>query len=593
MKLRTKTLLLISSLLVSLIAVLYGSLSTILLDSYAKLEEEHTRKNVKRVQKALKEEINQLNDVVKDLAGWNNAYDFVENRNQAFIEEETGNDTFRNQKINFFLVLNTEGKEVFVKGLDLETSKKLAIPESLQKKLDRESIIVEHTNSESEVQGILLLKENPLIIVSQPILNTARNRPIRGSMIWARYLNKKKIEELAKLTQLSSLMLYRLDIKESELSSNELKNIHSQLIQNVDNAQIITEPVDDDIIAGYSLLLDIYGEPALMLEIKIERDIYKQGQTSLFYLVISLFAVGVVFGFAIIVLLDIVILKRLTNLSKDVKNIGETKDLSMRVEVSGKDELSSLSSTINDMVGDLEKGAKKLAIEQEKAENLLLNILPQSIVDKLKQDQSAIAENFDEVTILFADIVGFTPLSARLEAIELVNWLNDIFSRFDHLAEKLRLEKIKTIGDAYMVAGGLPIPRKDHAEAIAEMALSMQEAVKHFRKERGEKLQIRIGINTGVVVAGVIGTKKFIYDLWGDAVNIASRMESSGEPGNIQVTESTYKLLKHKFNLKKRGKISVKGKGKMTTYWLLPGEVIEEEEEELIEKYCLDNGPRC
>ncbi|MGB3532651.1 MAG: adenylate/guanylate cyclase domain-containing protein [Microcoleaceae cyanobacterium] len=211
-----------------------------------------------------------------------------------------------------------------------------------------------------------------------------------------------------------------------------------------------------------------------------------------------------------------------------------------------------------------------LRVEQEKSERLLLNILPQKIAEQLKQTKGeVIAEKFDEVTILFADIVGFTPLSERLNPMELVKLLNHIFSTFDQLAEVLDLEKIKTIGDAYMVAAGLPILREDHAEVIADMALSMQVAVDHFLFDQGETLQVRIGINTGTAVAGVIGTKKFIYDLWGDAVNIAYRMESTGEAGKIQVTQATYEQLKDKYHLERRGDIEVKGKGEMTTYWLL------------------------
>lgn len=220
-------------------------------------------------------------------------------------------------------------------------------------------------------------------------------------------------------------------------------------------------------------------------------------------------------------------------------------------------------------ISDRKKAEEALRLEQKKSEQLLLNILPEPIANQLKQNLGVIAQQFNEVTIMFADIVGFTPLSARLKPIELVNLLNQIFSSFDELAEQLGLEKIKTVGDAYMVAAGLPIPRADHAEAIAEMALAMQSTVQRFQSQLGENIQIRIGINTGIVVAGVIGTKKFIYDLWGDAVNIASRMESSGQPGSIQVTEATYERLKDKYVFQKRGIINVKGKGEMETYWLV------------------------
>ncbi|ERT07716.1 sensory box protein [Lyngbya aestuarii BL J] len=213
---------------------------------------------------------------------------------------------------------------------------------------------------------------------------------------------------------------------------------------------------------------------------------------------------------------------------------------------------------------------EELRLEREKSERLLLNILPQKIVETLKQEkQGLIAEKYDEVCILFADLVNFTALSERLTPIQLVKLLNEIFSTFDQLAEGLDLEKIKTIGDAYMMAAGLPLPREDHAEAIADMALSMQLVIDHFPFDYGETLQIRIGIHTGTVVAGVIGTHKFIYDLWGDTVNIAYRMESSGKPGKIQVTAAVYERLKNEYRFEKRGEIPIKGKGKMMTYWLI------------------------
>ncbi|NES08389.1 MAG: adenylate/guanylate cyclase domain-containing response regulator, partial [Okeania sp. SIO2F4] len=212
---------------------------------------------------------------------------------------------------------------------------------------------------------------------------------------------------------------------------------------------------------------------------------------------------------------------------------------------------------------------KRLAEEQEKSERLLLNILPAPIAQRLKQGEKTIADSFSEVTVLFGDLVGFTKLSANLSPAELVELLNMIFSRFDELAEKYGLEKIKTIGDAYMIVGGLPTPREDHAEAIAEMALDMLHQIKEISEQQGKPLQIRIGINTGAVEAGVIGTKKFAYDLWGDTVNTAHRMESHGIPGVIQVTEDTYNCLANKYTFQERGMIEIKGKGMMRTYLLV------------------------
>lgn len=210
-----------------------------------------------------------------------------------------------------------------------------------------------------------------------------------------------------------------------------------------------------------------------------------------------------------------------------------------------------------------------LDAERERSESLLLNILPASVAARLKTNPEAIADSFGEVTVLFADIVDFTPLSARLAAPELVRLLNQIFSAFDSLADKHGLEKIKTIGDAYMVVGGLPDPHPAHAVAVADMALDMQQEIARFVRESSEPLRLRIGINTGSVVAGVIGTSKFAYDLWGETVNIASRMESHGSPGMIQVTERVFRCLRDRFDFGAPQEVQIKGRGVMTTYQLV------------------------
>jgi adenylate cyclase len=213
---------------------------------------------------------------------------------------------------------------------------------------------------------------------------------------------------------------------------------------------------------------------------------------------------------------------------------------------------------------------EQLRLEREKSERLLLNILPAPIARRLKQGENPIADTYPEVTVLFADIVGFTELSSRISASELVETLNEIFTMFDELAEQYGLEKIKTIGDAYMAVGGLPEPHPGHAEAVAMMAIDMLKAVAQVNSRKKLPINVRIGINTGPVVAGVIGTKKFIYDLWGDTVNMANRMEFHGLPNCIQVTEMTYILIRDKFVFEKRGLIDVKGKGE-TLAFLLKG----------------------
>ena len=216
------------------------------------------------------------------------------------------------------------------------------------------------------------------------------------------------------------------------------------------------------------------------------------------------------------------------------------------------------------------RAERVLKAEMRKSEKLLLNILPAQIAAQLRDNPETIAERFENCTVLFSDIVGFTQLSMKLSAVEVVRMLNDIFSSFDDLSEQYGLEKIKTIGDAYMIVGGLPEPMEDHAEKVARYALEMLEIIQRYREKHDVPLELRIGISSGDAVAGVIGKKKFVYDLWGASVNSASRMESHGVAGRIQLTESTYNLLKGKFKVEERGAINVKGMGEVRSYLLLP-----------------------
>ncbi len=211
----------------------------------------------------------------------------------------------------------------------------------------------------------------------------------------------------------------------------------------------------------------------------------------------------------------------------------------------------------------------ELRQQRQQADRLLVNILPYRIAQRLKSGTRTIAESLDQVSVLFADLVDFTAASGAMTPPQLVKMLNEIFSMFDQLAEFHRLEKIKTIGDAYMVAGGLPAPQDNHDEAIAQFAHDICEAIKQFTRPDGQTFKLRVGINSGPVVAGVIGRRKFAYDLWGDTVNIASRMEATGEPQRIQVTPELYERLKHTFRFEPRGPVAVKGRGQMTTFWLV------------------------
>lgn len=207
--------------------------------------------------------------------------------------------------------------------------------------------------------------------------------------------------------------------------------------------------------------------------------------------------------------------------------------------------------------------------EREKANRLLLNVLPKQIAAILKDNDQTIADHFDAASVLFADIAGSTPLFAGLEPTEVVDWLNEIFQMFDNLVEKYGLEKIRTNGDNYMVASGVPTPRPDHAQAMTLLALDMVKGLEHIPARNGKRIAFRVGINSGPLVAGIIGKAKFHYDIWGDTVNVASRMESHGEVSRVHVSATTYDLIKNDFECVSRGTISIKGKGDMQTWFVV------------------------
>jgi class 3 adenylate cyclase len=393
----------------------------------------------------------------------------------------------------------------------------------------------------------------------------------------------KKFREKAKTVAEDSLILgiaiynsegqlietFGRELPEASFNDIEAQNIYRNFDRQI-NRYDIGWPADY-LGINYALIarMDAQSVTAEMYAFK--------GRIALLVLIISVFVT-----FFTMLILNALVIAPILRLRDDLMAAGETITQEKNyvkfysISANRNDELGQVMVAFNQMYERIfqEIVRRKMAEEilrdeQEKSERLLLNILPPAIATKLKKGEKNIADGFAEVTILFADMVGFTQLSEKISPPELVSLLNNIFSRFDRLTDKHDLEKIKTIGDAYMVVGGLPIPRDNNAEAIADMALDMLAEISLFNAEKNLNLSIRIGINTGPVVAGVIGTKKFIYDLWGDAVNTASRMESHGIPDAIQVSETSYNLLKEKYLFEKRGKISIKGKGEMNTYLLL------------------------
>ena len=243
--------------------------------------------------------------------------------------------------------------------------------------------------------------------------------------------------------------------------------------------------------------------------------------------------------------------------------------------------LARMESNVREMEGMHDATSKILStltreLEEERAKShaLLLNILPQPIIDRLEAGETNVADRFSEITVLFSDLVGFTAISSELDASVLVAELNRLFSRFDELCERKGVEKIKTIGDAYMAVGGVPGTRTDHVAAVAELALAMVDVVQEVHE--GPEWRIRIGIHTGPAVAGVLGARKFAYDVWGDTVNVASRLESTSEPNRIHLSGAVALALRESFSLESRGTVALKGKGETDTFYLLGGRARDE-----------------
>jgi class 3 adenylate cyclase len=296
-------------------------------------------------------------------------------------------------------------------------------------------------------------------------------------------------------------------------------------------------------------------------------------------LAIEIAAVAIALALLVSITMGTLLTRSVVSLSGTVRRFAD-KDFAARASVRAKDEIGQLAGNFNAMAGIIQEHSenlehlvevrtRELVAEKQTSERLLLNVLPGPIAERLKQDEGVIVDRFDHVTVLFADLVGFTKLSARTSPEALVTMLDELFTRFDRLAERHRLEKIKTIGDCYMAVAGIPTELDDHAKVMAQMGLDMLAAVAEYARATGVELAIRVGVHSGSVVAGVIGRKKFIYDLWGDTVNTASRMESHGVAGRVHLTEATAALLGDAFTIEPRGTVDVKGKGPMTTYLLI------------------------
>jgi len=353
MKMRQKTIIIIVSASIIMVSILYIISQTILLSSFAELEDQNTRQNVERVMSALSNGFSELNSKCGDWAEWDDTYTYVQDLNEDYEQANLVDASFINIRINFLLLVNPSGQLVSGMAFDLKNMTEISIPQSVMQLLSTTDVVWRHEDTSSSVSGIALLPEDPLLLASRPILTSQREGPIRGALIFARYFNDDEVKRLAETVHLP-LVMYRYG--DSQLPA-DFQEATSSLS---DNAPIFANPLNADSIAGYALINDVQGEPILVLRAEMTRDVYKQGQATINYLMLSLFATCAVFSTLIMLLLEKVILRRLGQLTANVSGIGKREDLSARVLTSGNDELSILAGSINGMLAEIENKTVRL-----------------------------------------------------------------------------------------------------------------------------------------------------------------------------------------------------------------------------------------
>lgn len=559
MKLLPKASWIISLTLLIVLSIFYLIMNHILLEKYASLEQMEIQGDLERILDAIRYEIKINNNKLGDWAIWNETYQFIQDHNPSYIKNNLSNDELVTLGINVMVFVNKDKKIVATRKYPHNSSWPVA---ELIEYLQNSPNLLSHHFKESTVYGLVTLSNTLMLLASRPILRNDKTGPIMGTLIFGKFFDQGLSQAITQRLRLN-IRFYSFQEAQQHL------NLQPVITVLATPKPFLVLPKNKQLVEGFTWFYDLNNQPSLLIHLSKNRPIYQQGLQLLNRFLVALTLSGLLFLGISLLLIRQLVLSRLFQLVRDVQMITRSGDVSQRVQVVGQDELAVLSQEINAMLNSLEDKSQALAVEKEKTESLLNNILPISIAQRMKQGETMIAEHFDHATILFSDIVGFTQWAAHTTPARLVEILNRIFSEFDFIADRYGLEKIKTIGDAYMVVAGVPKPCKAHIEIMALMALEMRDKVFELNKLFNFDISIRIGVSTGEVIAGIIGKRKFAYDLWGDVVNTAARMESHGVAGKIQCTETIYQLLQSTFEFENRGLIEVKGKGSMQTYFLV------------------------
>jgi signal transduction histidine kinase len=502
MTLRTKTLLVISVTLLGLMTLLYLTGSAIWLDSFTNLEEQITGQNVERALNAISDDLMTLNALTGDYAEWDDTYAFVEDRNQAYIEDNFFNDTFIDLNLNLLLIFNSAGQLVFAKNINLETGQEISLPPTLQTYLPPTSPLLQHNSITNRLTGLILLPDDPLLLSSRPILTSLDQGPIRGSLIMGRFLDAAQLKRLAGLTKLS-LSLQRFDTPQLPddftLAQQALSKGESPFIY----------PLNANTVAGYALLSDIYQQPALILRVDLPRTIYAQGQAGTRYFALSLIIVGLVFGLMTLWLMEKLVLSRVARLSTEVSRIGAAGSLSGRVSAVGRDELAGLGARINSMLAILEQTQQDLQ-EAKKAAELA------------NQSKSAfLASMSHELRTPLNAIIGYSDLlqeeAEDLDQTELIPDIQKIKSSGQHL-----LALINNVLDLSKIEAGkieLHLERFN----VADMVQDVVTIVQPLAQKNGNVLRVDLADNLGHMQADLTKVRQSLLNLLGNATKFTEK----------------------------------------------------------------------
>ncbi len=470
MTLRERTLLTVTVVFIVLFAILYFVSHTILMRSFIVLEEQYTRQNVERALNALSNDLLTLKATATDWAAWDDTYAFMEDTNDQYIQANLVTGTFTSLRLNLMMFINSSGHIAYVKAFDLQREEEIPVPQSVLQSVTG-SPLVYHPDTEGLIDGVILLDEGPMLISSQPVLTSEGKGPTRGILLIGRYLDNTEIERLAQQTSLS-LTVHQYD--RSRMSPDYQAGIPAVSKE----MPIIVQPLDEQSIAGYALITDIYEKPALLLTVNMPRSIYLQGQASIFYLLVSLLVVGLVLGGVTVLFLDRQVLSRLAHLSQSVGAIGTNNDLSARVPAIGEDELGSLAGTINAMMGNLEQSQRLLLEKTREVER----------ANELKSE--FLANMSHELRTPLNVIIGFSQLMIDQVPGNInkgqAQCLDDVLSAGNHLLhlinEVLDLSKVES-GQIELSMGNV---------ALTDMVKSLRNSLVPILTPRQQRLDIEI-----------------------------------------------------------------------------------------------------